>query len=120
MERRWRRNGVQIVTERDGAITAAVWASRLAQGVLFDLTLSAEAASDGLGLMAAAGRSLDGGVAQGPMLVLVPSTSEGLARQLEDAGFQVDGEFVSLLHRTTRPLALPKALPAVAKNAIGV
>ena len=120
MERRWMRNGAQIVIEREGVLTALVRASRLAQGVLFDLTLSPEAVPDALGLMAAAMQSIDGDAALGPLLALVPSQDEGLARRLEDAGFQVAGEFVSLVHRTTRPLLLPKAVAAVAKNAVGV
>jgi len=120
MERRWLRNGVQIVIERDGALKALARASRLAQGILFDLTMGAEAAPDAMGLMAAAMQSLDGGAASGPMLALVPAFDEGLARRLEDAGFEVAGEFVSLVRRTTRPLSLPKAVPAVAKNAVGV
>lgn len=119
-ERRWLRNGVEMVQERNGQLTGLVRASRLAQGVLFDLTLRPEAVPDAIGLMSAAGRSLDSGSDAGPFLTLVPAQDEGVARQLEDAGFQVAGEFVSLVHRTTRPLSLPKAVPAVAKNAVGV
>ena len=119
MERRWLRNSVHLVSERNGAIEAQVRASRLAQGVLFDLMLCPNTAADASGMMAAALRSLDGGT-QGPMLALVPATSEGLARRLEDAGFRVVGAYTSLVHRTARPFALPKAVPAVAKNAIGV
>ena len=63
---------------------------------------------------------MDGSAANGPMLALVPSHEEGVARHLEEAGFQVAGEYVSLVHRTTRPLSLPRAVPAVAKNALGV
>jgi hypothetical protein len=120
MERRWMRNGVHLVVEQDGQLKGAVRASRLAQGVLFDLTLRSDALSCATGLLAAANRTIDGAYAGGPMLALTPSTDEGLARRLEDAGFQVAGEFVSLVHRTTRPLSLPRAVPAVAKNAVGV
>jgi hypothetical protein len=119
-ERRWLRNSVQLVVERDGALAAHVRASRLPQGVLVDVTLSADAAGEALGLMAAANRALNGEVASGPMLALAPNDNVGLARNLEDAGFQVAGEYVSLVHRTTRPLALPKTSAAVAKNAVGV
>ncbi len=120
MERRWLRNGTQLVTEDDGKLTAAIRAARLSQGALFDLTLSAEAIADATGLLAAAYRAIDGTYADGPMLALTSSSDEGLARQLEDAGFRVVGEFISLMHRTTRPLSLPKAVTAVAKNAMGV
>ncbi len=121
MERRWLRgNSVQLVVEGNGALKAAVRASRLAQGIQFDLTLSPEALDNATGLIAAARRAIDADDTAGPMLALVPSTDEGLARRLEDAGFGVAGEFVSLVHRTTRPLSLPKAVPAVAKNAVGV
>ncbi|HUF81060.1 MAG TPA: hypothetical protein VMN03_07985 [Burkholderiales bacterium] len=119
MERRWLRNGVQLVVEKDGAIQGSVRASRLAQGVLLDLTLSPEAIEDATGLIAAARRAI-GGDAGGPTLVLVPTSDEGLARRLDDAGFGVAGEYVSLVHRTTRPLSLPKAVPAVVENAVGV
>jgi len=119
-ERRWLRNSAQLVAERDGVIEAHVRASRMTQGVLCDLTLRADATAGAAGLVAAASQALSAGAANGPILALVPSKSEGLARRLEDAGFQVAGEYVSLVHRTTRPLALPKAAPAVAKNAVGV
>jgi hypothetical protein len=120
MERRWVRGGVEMVLEHDGALVALVRASRLAQGVLFDLTLSGDQAAAATGLMAAAMQPLHAGAANGPLLALVPSYGEGVARRLEDAGFQVAGEYVSLVHRTTRPLLLPRAVPAVAKNAVGV
>jgi hypothetical protein len=120
MERRWLRGGVELVLERDGALVALVRASRLAQGVLFDLTLSGEHANEAMGLMVAAVHSMDGDAANGPMLALVPSYGESVARRLEDAGFRVAGEYVSLVHRTTRPLSLPKAVPVIAKNAVGV
>ena len=120
MEKRWLRNGVQMVQEQEGRLTGLVRASRLAQGVLCDLTLSPDAVPDAVGLMAAASRAIDGGGDAGPLLALVPSQDEGVARRLEDAGFHVAGEFISLVHRTTRPLSLPRAVPAVAKNAVGV
>lgn len=120
MEDRWARNGVHLVQERDGALRAAVRVSRLEQGVMFELTLSTDAIADAIGLIAAGHKAIDGANALGPMLVLVASSDEGVARRLEDAGFRVTGEYVSLVHRTTRPLTLPKAVPAVAKNVVGV
>jgi hypothetical protein len=119
MERRWMRGGIEVVREREGRLQAHARASRLAQGVLFDLTLTADAVPDALGMMAAAMQAIDGDTS-GPLLALVPSQDEGVARRLEDAGFLAAREFVSLVHRTTRPLTLPKAVPAVAKNAVGV
>jgi hypothetical protein len=119
-ERLWLRNSVQLVAERDGALEASVRASRLAQGVMLDLTLSASAAGEATGLIAAAAGALNGGAERGPMFTLLPAASEVLAHRLEDAGFREAGEYVSLVHRTTRPLTLPKAAPAVAKNAVGV
>jgi hypothetical protein len=120
MERRWLRGGVEVVMEGNGAIVALARASRLAQGILIDLTLGNEQADHATGLAAAAIQSVEGDAANGPILALVPSYGEGVSRRLEDAGFQVAGEYVSLVHRTTRPLSLPRAVPAVAKNAVGV
>jgi hypothetical protein len=117
-ERRWLRGGVHLICERDGKIIASVRAAKLAQGVLLDLTLGPESLEEAEGLVAAAGRRLD--TTGAPLLMLVPNANPALARRLEDAGFQPGGEFVSLMLRTTRPLNLPKAIPAVAKNAIGV
>jgi hypothetical protein len=87
---------------------------------MLDLTLSASAAGEATGLIAAAAGALNGGAERGPMFALLPTASEVLAHRLEDAGFREAGEYVSLVHRTTRPLTLPKAAPAVAKNAVGV
>ena len=118
MERRWLRNGVHLATSRDGAFQATVKASRLTQGDLFDLTVAREGEVDVLGLIRAAKQRLAGAVT-GPSFVLVPYANDHVAGRLEDAGFEVAGEFVSLVHRTTRPLELPKAMAAVAKNVVG-
>jgi hypothetical protein len=119
LERRWLRNGVHLAVERDGTLAAAVKASRLSQGDLFELTLGPDADVGAVSLIVAAAGRLTG-PQTGPTFTLVPLANERITRQLEDAGFEVAGEFVSLVHRTTRPLALPKALPAVAENAVGV
>ena len=120
MDRQWLRNGVQLLQERDGDLVASVRGAQLVHGRMFDLTLKPGAVDDAIGLIAAASRAMAGSNASGPMLVLTPSMEEGLARRLEDAGFGVAGEYVSLVHRTTRPLTLPRAVPAVAKNVVGV
>jgi hypothetical protein len=116
-ERYWLKNGVELVCEENGALQGAVQASRFSQGVMLEVTLASGAETDALSLIAAGARAIDAGSA--PLLVTVPSTKEGLARQLEDAGFSPQGEFVSLMHRTTRPLAMPRLVPAAVKNAIG-
>ena len=120
MERRWMRGGIEVVAERDGVPRAHVRASQWTQGTLFELRLAADAVPETLGLLSATMLTLDAGTPAGPMLALVPSQDEGVARRLEDAGFLAAGDYVSLVHRTTRPLTLPKAVPAVAKNAVGV
>jgi hypothetical protein len=38
---------------------------------------------------------------------------------LEDAGFTAEREFVCCMHRTTVLKALPRAVPAVARNVAG-
>lgn len=119
MERRWLRGGIELVQEHNGALVALVRGARLTQGALLDLVLAPEQDDEAVGLLARAVRTIDA-EASGPMLALVPSFNEGVARRLEDAGFQVAGEYVSLVHRTTRPLSLPRVVPAVAKNAVGV
>jgi hypothetical protein len=52
--------------------------------------------------------------------VLLPQAAEGIARRLLDDGFTADADHISLVKRTTKPLALPRKVPVVAKNAIGV
>jgi hypothetical protein len=43
-----------------------------------------------------------------------------MAGCLVDAGFEPQRDFVSLMRRTTRPVAVPNLRPAIAKNAVGV
>jgi hypothetical protein len=105
------------VCEQDGALQASVQVARFNQGVMLDLTVASGAQTDALSLIAAGARAIEAGSA--PLLVTVPSTKEGLARQLEDAAFSPRAEFVSLMHRTTRPLAMPRVVPAAVKNAVG-
>jgi hypothetical protein len=117
-ERRWLRNGSLFVFERDGVIHGSVRAARLSQGVMLDLTLDPQATPEAAGIVATATREVDS--ATETVLVLVPQVAEAVARRLEESGFSDRGEFTSLMHRTTRTLTVPKAIPAVAKNAIGV
>jgi hypothetical protein len=117
-ERRWLRNGVQLVAEENGNATAWIRASRLPQGVVAEVLVGDTALDETRNLVAAAAQAVDAGGA--PLFVIVPSSAEAVMRRLEDAGFVRRQEFVCLMRRTTRPLALPRLNPAVAKNAVGV
>lgn len=117
-ERRWLKNGVQLVCERDGEIKASARAARLPQGIALDLMVDAVALLDTGSIVASAVKAVDGDPA--PIYALVPASSLAVGRRLEDAGFIASKDFVSLMRRTTRPLALPKKLmPAIVKS-IGV
>jgi hypothetical protein len=112
-ERRWLRHGLQLVLDSDSRIAAQVSAAKLSHGVLLDIS----ARDDSLDLAAAIGAAVKALDADGtPGFVLLPAGSSGLASQLEAAGFQCRQEFVSFLRRTTRPLKLPKLVPAVAET----
>jgi len=117
-ERRWLRNGQQHVLERDGVIHASVRAARLPQGTMLDILADGDAAREAAGIVAGAMAALD--EPEGPVFVLLPQTAEALARGLEDAGFEPRADFVSLMRRTARPLAMPKKVAVVAENAVGV
>ena len=118
-DRRWLKHGVQMVIEREGGVAGLVNAAPHASGISIDLIVDGarrrrgRAAARRRGLLrprcALRGR-------RGARAV----DSEGLAGRLEDAGFQPQREFVSLMRRTTRPLAMPRLRPAIAKNAVGV
>ena len=107
-----------VVSDRNGGLRAAVSASRLTHCTMLDVTLGHDAEISALELIAAGARAVEAD--SGPLVVTVPATSEALMRQLEDGGFRSQGEYVSLMHRTTRPLAMPRMLPIAAKNAVGV
>jgi hypothetical protein len=112
-EKRWLRHGVQLVAETDSRIEAQVSGAKLPQGVLLELNST----SRGLPAAAAIGAVVAALDAEGaPGFVLLPSTAESHARELEAVGFQLRQEFVSLMRRTTRPLKLPKLVPAVAET----
>jgi hypothetical protein len=117
-EQRWLRNGRRLVLETDGRLHALVQAGRLPHGLLVDLIVDDDAAREAAGIVGAASQgALEAGE---PVLVLVPNSSEGTARRLVDAGFAPRGEYVSLVRRTARPMAMPRTAVVVAKNAIGV
>jgi hypothetical protein len=85
---------------------------------MVDLLVAAEAAGEVEGLVGAAISAAD--APDEAVLVLVPRAAESVARALEGAGFISSIEYVSLVRRTAKPLALPRKVPVVAKNAIGV
>jgi len=117
-ERRWLKNGLQLVQERDGQIGAQVRAGRLSQGLMLDFVLDATATSAVDGIVSAAAAAAESTAE--PVFVLVPKAAESLARRLEEAGFTSQSEFVSLMRRTAKPLTMPKKVAVVAKNAVGV
>jgi hypothetical protein len=117
-ERRWLRNGLQLIEERQGQICAHVRAARLPQGLLLEIAADADASREAAGLVSASCAAT--GSTGEPVFVVVPNAAESLARHLEAAGFTPQNEFVSLARRTVKPLALPKKVAVVAENAIGV
>lgn len=116
-ERRWLKHGVQLVFEAEGQVRAWARAARLPQGVALELGLAPAALPRTAALVAAAAHSVAG--PGEPVFVLLPRSAAAVARRLEEAGFQPQAEFVSLVRRTALPQALPKLSPAVASNAIG-
>jgi hypothetical protein len=117
-ERRWLRNGLHLVLERDSRLRGQVRVSRLPQGLMLDLLIDSEASEDAAGLLSAAVAATESTAE--PVLVLLPQAAEGVARALQSDGFIASTRYVSLMRRTTKPLALPRKVPVVAKNAIGV
>jgi hypothetical protein len=116
-ERRWLRNGVQLASDGGGSIVAVVRAACLSQGVAIDLLVDSNAGDRLPELIRGAVETVSG---QGlPVFILTPKTG-GLGGRLEDLDFASQGEYVSLLRRTTRPATLPKLTPAVAKTAVGI
>lgn len=117
-ERRWHKNGPHFVLDRNGALHAQVRACRLPQGLMLDLLLDSESSDEALDLVSAAITAADS--SGEPVLALLPQAAEAAARALQNAGFTAHTEYVSLMRRTTKPLALPRKVPVVAKNAVGV
>lgn len=116
-ERRWLRRGVTLVREHEGALDALIRAARLPQGVAIELCLTPDASREMTPLIRKAVSAV-GGTNQ-PIYVLTPSGSAAVSA-LEGAGFDHQGEYVSLLRRTTRPVTIPMLLPSIAKTAVGV
>jgi hypothetical protein len=89
----------------------------LHQGVAVDLLIDDGALDETEAVLAAAAGAVEG--ADGPLFVLLPRSAGGIALRLAAAGFEARQDFVCLMRRTTRPKALPKLTPAIAKNAVG-
>ena len=85
---------------------------------MVDLLFELEAAGDATRLISAAISSM--GIADYPVLTLLPETAGGAIQLLQAAGFTPRKEFVSVVRRTTKPLALPREVPVVARNAVRV
>jgi len=116
-ERRWLKNGVELVQHRDGHLSAWVGAARLPWGRLVCLTVDSNAARDADAIVAAAASRVDNGM---PLHVLVSHDHETVARRLEEAGFAARREFVDMVRRTTVLKALPVRPVPVATNAVSV
>jgi hypothetical protein len=116
-DRRWLKHGVQMVIEREGGVAGIVNAAPNSDGISIDL-MTGSAEADVVPLIGAACSALDAPFAA--VEVLVPATTLGVAAELKDAGFAPQRDFVSLVRRTTRPIAIPILRPAIAKNAVGV
>jgi hypothetical protein len=117
-DRRWLKHGVQMVIEREGGVAGCVSAAPHTGGISVDLLVDPSAADQVLPLVGAVCSALDAPFAS--VEVLVPATANGMAGCLVDAGFEPQRDFVSLMRRTTRPVAVPNLRPAIAKNAVGV
>jgi hypothetical protein len=117
-ERRWLKNGLQLIAEREGRVVAQARAARLPQGVQVDIVASADAAANVAGIVSAACGAAES--SREAVFVLVPNAAQGMMRRLQEAGFTPQNEFVSLMRRTAKPLAMPKKVAAVAENAVGV
>ena len=117
-DRRWLKHGVQMVIERDGGVAGMVNAAPNADGITVDLMTNPSSAGDVLPLIGAACAALDAPFAA--VEVLVPASAVGVAGQLKDAGFAPQRDFISLVRRTTRPVAIPTLRPAIVENAVGV
>jgi hypothetical protein len=114
-ERRWLKSGIQIVSERDGRLTAWLRAAQLAQGISIDLTVDSGSFDLVEPLLAAAAASFAG---PAPLHVLVGEFDAALAGRLEGLGFVLQERLVSLVHRTTRTVTVSKMLPAIAQTAV--
>ena len=110
-ERNWLSSRVsQQVLERDGRITAWLRSAVHAGVGRFDLMIHPEERARQDALLDAALRRLARG---SPVLTLVPSHAEGLARALLRRGFERGGEYSVLVKRTTLAVKTAQLAPAI-------
>jgi hypothetical protein len=94
-----------------------VRAARLAQGFEVELLLARPEPSSVAGLIGSAVQSLAG---EPSTIFVLATTGDSLAASLESLDFEARDEFVSLVKRTTRPVAIRNLKPAMAETAVGV
>jgi hypothetical protein len=116
-ERHWLRGGVALVSDHEGRLDVVVRAARLGQGVAVDLMVDDAATSRAEALVRSAVQAVDG--AHLPIFILTAKGSS-VVGAIESAGFDLQGEYVSLLRRTTRTVAVRQLMPAIANTAVGV
>jgi hypothetical protein len=115
-DRRWLRHGEQFVVEGEARLRALV--SLAYRDDTLSVDLLAEDGTDAHDVLASAAAAMK--LDYAAVEVLLPSTASRHAAQLQDAGFRLARTFISLMRRTTRPLAVPKLRPAIAETAVGV
>jgi hypothetical protein len=116
-ERRWLRNGVQLVSDNTGGLDAVVRAARLPQGVAVELSIDPAATLRIEALIRGAVQAVEGSSL--PVFILTPKGSAAVGA-LESAGFAHQDDYVSLMRRTTRTVAVRQLVPAIANTAVGV
>lgn len=112
-ETQWLKGGVRLAMDGSGALAAYAGAARLPHGIQTEVVAGQEALEVTDGLLAAAVGSVGPG---GPVMVLLPEWATGIARRLEELGFEGRQDFASLVCRTTRLARLPKLVPAAIPN----
>lgn len=110
----WLREGSRVVLESEDGVGALLRFARSNGDLLFDLLIDPEYLDEVPSLVALAGQGQ-----KARLLCLVPTFAESLSRRLEGLDFAPASEFVSLYHRTARPVKSGRKLvPAVAKSAV--
>jgi hypothetical protein len=102
------RGKIDLVAERDGEIVAWVRAVRDGAGGRLDLLLHPGAAGAGSGLLAYAVERVGN---CRPLYGLVPVYATGLAALMDEAGFEHDGDYVSLVKRLSIPARQAARVP---------
>jgi hypothetical protein len=113
LERSWLKDGVQMVMDGDGALSANVGAARQDLGLMVDAVVDDRARLEIDSIIATVAAAAGHGEA--PVMVLAPDEG-GLGSRLELCGFTPQTRYVSLTCRTTRVARLPKMVPAAIPN----